>query len=232
MTCRVLINPTTFEAWIKMHTDNEGKERVEILAPRLIEPFTRRGMEVPHEYRTQEMRDKNIRYLKLDELEKNPDFFTRVFKETVCKTRLLYSGYYWKDAEDYIDPASEALGQRERKIQITIADMERRKEAEARGVNPVKFFVDDLARSIVEKSEAMYLACKKTKLPSQAQPEVPSLEVDVEQSTEEMQKLTLSKRVAKTASKTHQVANHTTSFKNQLQLSSKKTTTALDHYKV
>ncbi|CAM0117589.1 hypothetical protein [Rhabdochlamydiaceae symbiont of Dictyostelium giganteum] len=180
MTCRVLICPDTFEAWIKMHTDDQGKERVEILAPRLINRFTKFGMRVPQYYATQEMRDQGIYNLKLDELEKNPDLFTHVFKETVCKTQLLQCGYYWKDAEDYIDPASEALGQRERKMQIMIADMERRKEAEAKGINPVKFFVDDLARSIVEKSEAVYLACKKTKLPSPAQPEVPSLEVEVE----------------------------------------------------
>ncbi|CAM0117590.1 hypothetical protein [Rhabdochlamydiaceae symbiont of Dictyostelium giganteum] len=232
MTCRVLINPTTFEAWIKMHTDDHGKERVEILAPKLIHRFNQWGLKIPPYRGEQVAKYINTEYLTLDDLEKDPDFFTRVFKATVCKTQLLQCGYYWKDAEDYINPASEALEQDEREMQIMTADMERRKEAEARGVNPTKFFVDDLARSIVEKSEAVYLACKKTKLPSQAQPEAPSLEVEVEQSTEEMQKLTLSKRVAKTASKTHQVANHTTNFKNQLQLSSKKTTTALGHYKV
>ncbi|CAM0117579.1 hypothetical protein [Rhabdochlamydiaceae symbiont of Dictyostelium giganteum] len=107
-------------------------------------------------------------------------------------------------------------------MQIMTADMERRKEAEARGVNPVKFFVDGLARSIVEKSEAMYLACKKTKVVLPAQPEVPSLEEKVEQSTEKMQKLTLSKKVAKTVSKTPQVANHTQGFKNPLHTPQKK----------
>ncbi|MGR3911886.1 MAG: hypothetical protein QRY71_01065 [Candidatus Rhabdochlamydia sp.] len=149
MTCRVLINPTTFEVWIKMHTDNEGKERVEILAPRLIEQFTRRGMEVPHEYRTQEMRDKNIRYLKLDELEKNPGFFTRVFKETVCKTRLLYSGYYWKDAEDYIDLASEELEQDEREMQIMIADKK------TKVVLPAQPEVPSLEEKVEQSTEEM-----------------------------------------------------------------------------
>ncbi|MGR3973583.1 MAG: hypothetical protein QRY72_03315 [Candidatus Rhabdochlamydia sp.] len=46
MSCRVLINPSTFEAWIKMHTDDQGKERVEILVSRLIEQYMRRSMEV------------------------------------------------------------------------------------------------------------------------------------------------------------------------------------------
>ncbi|MGR3973574.1 MAG: hypothetical protein QRY72_03270 [Candidatus Rhabdochlamydia sp.] len=233
MTCRVLICPVTFEAWIKMHTDDQGKERVEILSPRLIAFFTKHGMDIPYPYRTQEMKDKNILCLKLDELEKNPDFFTRIFKATVYQSRFLHGGYYWKDAEDYIDPAAEELEQDERERQISIAYQERRNEAVAKGIDPVQFYINDTRRSIVEKSESIYLACKQARLAAKAAtPQPPSLEAEVKEPTEEMQKLTLSKRVAKTASKTHQVKDHTKSFKHQLNNTSKKSIMHLGDHKV
>ncbi|MGR3973752.1 MAG: hypothetical protein QRY72_04215 [Candidatus Rhabdochlamydia sp.] len=223
MTCRVLICPATFEVWIKMHTDDQGKQRVEILSLTLIAFFSKHGMRVPYSYRTHEMKNKNILYIKLDTLENNPDFFTHVFKETVCQTRFLQGGYYWKDAEDYIDPTSEKLQDTERKRQISIDYLKRKEEAEAKGVDSLKFYIDDLRRSIVEKSESIYLACKQARLVAKAaESKLPSLEVQVEESTEEMQKIVLSKRVAKTASKTHQAMDHVKNFKHPLNGISKK----------
>ncbi|MGR3973660.1 MAG: hypothetical protein QRY72_03715 [Candidatus Rhabdochlamydia sp.] len=60
MSCKVLIDPTTYAAWIKLHTDAQGKESIEIIEPELIEELTTWGMEIPYYYRTQEMKYKNF----------------------------------------------------------------------------------------------------------------------------------------------------------------------------
>ncbi|MGR3912468.1 MAG: hypothetical protein QRY71_04075 [Candidatus Rhabdochlamydia sp.] len=114
MESQVLVCPRTYEAWVRMHTDDQGKKKVEILAPRLIKRFTTDGMTIPTHLRTQEMKNNQVRFLKLDDLEKDPEFFTSVFLETVCKTQLLKERFYWKDASNYIDAADEAQRKDER----------------------------------------------------------------------------------------------------------------------
>ncbi|MGR3912466.1 MAG: hypothetical protein QRY71_04065 [Candidatus Rhabdochlamydia sp.] len=108
MECKVLICPDTYEAWVKMHIDDQGKKRVEILAPRLIQRFTKWGLEIPDHRLTEEMEKNEIYFLKLDDLEKDPDFFTTIFLETVCRTQLLKDRFYWKDASNYINAADES----------------------------------------------------------------------------------------------------------------------------
>ncbi|MGR3911730.1 MAG: hypothetical protein QRY71_00250 [Candidatus Rhabdochlamydia sp.] len=107
MESKVLICPRTFEAWAKMHTNDQGKSRVEIVAPQLIKRFNERGMRVPLYLQTKEMKESDINFLKLEDLEKNPDFFTEVFQKTVCKTQLLKERFYWKSVDEYIDAATE-----------------------------------------------------------------------------------------------------------------------------
>ncbi|MGR3974064.1 MAG: hypothetical protein QRY72_05815 [Candidatus Rhabdochlamydia sp.] len=187
MSCKVLINPTTYEAYVKMHTDASGQERVEILEPHLIALFTRRGMKVPLYYQTQEMQEKNIHYLKLNDLQKNPDFFTYVFKETVCKTRFLSVQYYWKDGDDYIDAASEKKHLQEltqqrnehfEKKMITLR--EQCKEAQARGTT---LWEEKLAE------------CNKTV--EKEEQEIHLLDDQIRTSTQAIKHLHLNKRVAK-----------------------------------
>ncbi|CAM0116883.1 hypothetical protein [Rhabdochlamydiaceae symbiont of Dictyostelium giganteum] len=108
MESKVLICPRTYEAWVKMHIDDQGKKRVEILAPRLIQRFTKWGLEIPDHRLTEEMEKNEIYFLKLDDLEKDPDFFTTIFLETVCRTQLLKDRFYWKDASNYINAADES----------------------------------------------------------------------------------------------------------------------------
>ncbi|MGR3973814.1 MAG: hypothetical protein QRY72_04525 [Candidatus Rhabdochlamydia sp.] len=155
----------------KIHTDDKGKEKVEILAPGIIEQYTRRGMAVPCYFATQEMKEKNIYYLKLDELEKNPDFFTYVFKRTICKINLLKDGYYWKDAHNYINGVSEK-GQKEESMDKTITVMTKLcKKAEARGTTlqeeiwerATKAMLEEEARLAVSKAEELTLAIEGVK---------------------------------------------------------------------
>ncbi|MGR3912469.1 MAG: hypothetical protein QRY71_04080 [Candidatus Rhabdochlamydia sp.] len=114
MESKVLICPRTYEAWVKMHTDDRGKKKIEILEPRLIQRFTKWGLEIPDDHLTEEMEKNEIYFLKLEDLEKNPDLFTSIFLETICKTEFLKERFYWKDASNYIDPASEAQRKDER----------------------------------------------------------------------------------------------------------------------
>ncbi|MGR3973659.1 MAG: hypothetical protein QRY72_03710 [Candidatus Rhabdochlamydia sp.] len=176
MLCKVLIDPTTRAAWVKLHTDTQGKESIEIIEPELIEELTTWGMEIPYYYRTQEMKDKKIFYLKLHELEKDLDLFTTVFKETIYKTRLLRERYYWKDANDYIDAASEkrsiqeAREKREPAYQKLRADLLRQhEEALARGSTLWDDWLADCGLKVTRQQASIPLK-QETPIPQSTEP--------------------------------------------------------------
>ncbi|CAM0116882.1 hypothetical protein [Rhabdochlamydiaceae symbiont of Dictyostelium giganteum] len=210
MESKVLICPDTYEAWVKMHTNDQGKKRVEILAPRLIKRFTTRGMAVPTHLRTQEMKNNKIHFLKLDDLEKDSEFFTSIFLKTVCKTQLLKDRFYWKNASDYINAATEEQEEEER-IQETIAALkECCAEAEARGTTfSQEFFDRTRGKSPIVEQEIFLNPLIKNSTQQLTDNKAPFFKTQVEVPTEEIEKLSIqegkdpgiSKKVSKTPSR-------------------------------
>ncbi|CAM0117615.1 MAG: hypothetical protein QRY71_00930 [Candidatus Rhabdochlamydia sp.] len=150
MESRVLIHPRTCEAWIKMTLNEQGKERVEILAYPLIKQLNEQGLHVPFDCQTKEMQESGKDYLTFDDLEKNPTYFTYVFKETLYKNTLLKERFYWRSAHDYIDAASEKKRTEDRRARVMIVLKELCNEAESRGTT--------LVQEIIDKAEKRFMS--------------------------------------------------------------------------
>ncbi|CAM0117616.1 hypothetical protein [Rhabdochlamydiaceae symbiont of Dictyostelium giganteum] len=151
MESKLLICPYTFEAWVKMIPNSYGKARVEILAPELIERFTKRGMRVPLHLRTIEMRENDKTHLHLTDLEKNPDYFTQIFQETVYKNELLKERFFWKNTNDYVDAASEKKQVEESWARGIAALKKRCEEAESRGTTLAEEIIDEVEKEYAAK---------------------------------------------------------------------------------